>query len=55
MRFLIKKLMMTKTFYLYDRFFESNRNFTAKHMKIVKIPGFFSKFPKFQVFPVFFA
>ena len=40
-------------FYLYDKFFESNRNFTIKHVKIVKILGFsrlFSKFPKFQVF-----
>ena len=34
---------MTTFFYFYDRFFESNRNFTTEHMKIVKIPGF-SKF-----------
>ena len=49
-------LMITIFFYLYDRFFESNRNFTTEHEKIVKIPGFskfFSKFPKFQVFPGF--
>ena len=47
---------MTKIFYLYDRFFESNQKFTTEHVKIVKIPGFpffFSKFPKFQVFPRF--
>ena len=25
---------------LYDRFFESNQNFTTEHVKIVKIPGF---------------
>ena len=31
---------MTKTFYLYDRFFESNRNLTTEHVKIAKIPGF---------------
>ena len=30
---------MTKNFYLYDKFFESNRNLT-KHVKIVKITGF---------------
>ena len=35
-----KKLMMTIIFYLYDRFLESNQNFTTKHVKIVKIPGF---------------
>ena len=34
---------MTKFFYLYDRFFGSNRNFTTEHLKIVKIPGFFFK------------
>ena len=40
--FLNKKiLMMTKTFDLHDRFYESNRNFTTEHVKIVKIPGFF--------------
>ena len=33
--------MMTKSFYLYDKFFESNQNFTTEHMKIVKVPGFF--------------
>ena len=32
--------MITKTFYLYDRFLESNRNFTTEHVKVVKIPGF---------------
>ena len=52
--------MLTNFFYLYDRFFESNRNNTTEHVKTVKIPGFFSdfcskfqvfsKFPKFQVF-----
>ena len=43
-----------KSFYLYDRFFESNQNVTTVNVKIVKIPGFFSdffsKFPKLQVF-----
>ena len=44
--------MMTKDFYLYDRIFKSNRNFTTEH---VKIPKFFSDFcSKFQVFPDFF-
>ena len=28
--------MMTKKSYLYDRFFVSNRNFTAENVKIVK-------------------
>ena len=28
-------------FFVYDRFLESNRNFTTEHVKIVKIPGFF--------------
>ena len=43
--------MMTKKFYLYDRIFESNLNFTTEHVKIVKIPGFCSDFcSKFQVF-----
>ena len=32
--------MMTIFFYLYDKFFESNRSFTTEHEKIVKIPGF---------------
>ena len=41
---------MTNFFYLYDKFFVSNRNFTTQHVKIVKnfrflslncqIPGF---------------
>ena len=31
---------MTKDFYLYDRNFDSIRNFTTEHVKIVKIPGF---------------
>ena len=54
--------MMTKTFYLNDRFRESNQNFTTEHVKIVKITGFFSYFcSKFQAFfkisqiPGFFA
>ena len=43
--------MMSKKFYLYDRFFESNQSFTTEHVKIVKIPGFFSDFClEFQVF-----
>ena len=36
--------MMIRFVYLYDRFFESNRNFTTEHVKIVKVPGFFSNF-----------
>ena len=32
--------MMTKLFYLYDRFFKSNQNVTTERVKIVKIPGF---------------
>ena len=36
--------MMTKFFYLYDRFFDSNRIFTTEHVKIVKISGFFAYF-----------
>ena len=32
--------MVTKYFYLYDKFFVLNQNFTAEHVKIVKIPGF---------------
>ena len=53
---------MTIDFYLYDRIFELNRNFTTEHVKIGKIPGFFSDFcSKLQVFfkisqiPGFFA
>ena len=42
--------MMTKDFYLFDRTFESNRNFTTEHVKIVKIPGFFQKFPNSRFF-----
>ena len=51
-------LMVTNFFYLYDRVFESYRNFTTEHVKSVKIQGFsslFSKFPKFQVFKGFFC
>ena len=51
--------MLMMTIFFYTRFFESSRNLTTKHVKIVKIPGFFrgffsdfcSKFLKFQVFP----
>jgi len=32
---------MTKIFCLYDRIFESNRNFITEQVKVVKIPGFF--------------
>ena len=43
--------MMTKIFYLYDKFFDLNQNYTTEHVKIVKIPGFFNDFcSKFQVF-----
>ena len=38
--FVKKTMMMTKFFYLYNRFLESNQNFTTEHVKIVKIPGF---------------
>ena len=38
-----KTLMMTKDLYLYDRIFESNRNFTTEHVNMLK----------FQVFPGF--
>ena len=48
--------MTTKIFYLYDRFFVSNRTFTTEHVKIlgfsrffVQNSGFFAKFLKFQV------
>ena len=44
-------LMMTTFFYLYDRFFDTNQNFTTEHVKIPVFISFFSKFPKFQVFP----
>ena len=30
---------MTKKNYIQDRFFGSKRDFTTKHVKIVKIPG----------------
>ena len=47
--------MITKIFYLYDRFFKLNQNFTTENVKIVKIPGFLSDFClKFQVVPGFF-
>ena len=45
---------MTKIFDLYGRFFESNRNFTTEHVKIVKIPRFFClncQIPCFSKFP----
>ena len=32
--------MMTKGFYLNNRIFESNRNSTTEHVKIVRMPGF---------------
>ena len=55
----IKNLMITNFFYLYDRFLESNQNFTTEHVKIDKIqvfPGFFSDIcSKFQVFPGYFC
>ena len=31
---------MTKMLYLYERFFEYNRNFTTEHVKIVKFQVF---------------
>ena len=42
--------MMTKIFYLYDRSFDSNRNLTTEHVKVVKIPFFFeiSQIPGFS-------
>ena len=43
--------MITIFFYLYERFFESNWNFTTEHEKIVIIQGFLSYFcSKLQVF-----
>ena len=36
--------MITKNFYLYDRFLKSIRNFTTEHVKTVKIPGFSTLF-----------
>ena len=49
------KKLWWQNLYIYDRFFKSNRNITSEHVKIVKIPGFFSDFcSKFQVFPFFF-
>ena len=45
---------MTKIFYLYDKFFELNQNFTTENVKIVKSPGFLVILFKFQVFPGFF-
>ena len=66
--FFIKKIWRIH-FFIYDRRFESNRNFTTKHVKNVIIPGFssdfcskfrnflvvFSKYKKFQVFLAFFS
>ena len=44
--------MMTKKLHLCNRLFVSNRNFTTKHVKIVKNSRFFKDFcSKFQVFP----
>ena len=46
-----------KIFYLYDRFFVSNRNFTTEHVKIVKnskfFPGFWPKLSNSRFFQVF--
>ena len=42
---------MSKIFYLYDRFFDSN--FTTEHVEIVKIPGFSSFFFKISQIPGF--
>ena len=47
--FLIKKIMtMTKQFCLNDRIFVSYRNFTTKHIKIVKNSRFLFKIPGFS-------
>ena len=35
-----KKIDDDKNLLLYGRFFDSNQNFTTKHVKIVQIPGF---------------
>ena len=59
MCFLIKKIFDDdKKYYLYDRFFVSNRNFTTENVKIFlnswffhQNSRFFSKYLKFQVFP----
>ena len=50
---------MTIFFYLYDKFFETNRNFPTEDVKVVfpdfliKIPGFskISQIPGFSKFP----
>ena len=39
---------MTIFFYLYDSYFESNRNFTTEHVKTVKIQGFSKFFSDFR-------
>ena len=44
-----------KKFYLYDRFFQTNRNFTTEHVKIMKIPGFSKIFFKISQIPGFYA
>ena len=42
--------MMTKMMiYLYDRFFETNRNFTTEHVKVVKTRGFSRLFSLFKI------
>ena len=42
-----KKNFDDDNFFLFDRFFESNRNFSFEHVKIVQIPGFSRFFSKF--------
>ena len=44
---------MTKDFYLYERFFVSNKNFTTEHRKIIKNSRFFKVFFKFFQNPGF--
>ena len=38
---------MINFFYVYDKIFELNKNFTTENVKILKIPGFLFKPPGF--------
>ena len=45
-----KKIFDDEICYLHDKFFVSNPNFTAKHVKIVKNTRFFFKISKIPGF-----
>ena len=47
--------MMTKKFYLHDRFFVSNRNLTTEHIRIIKNSSFFFKISQTPGFSGFFS